>query len=85
MPEYAIKFTDPAGAVSYWPENFGFGVHKHAEELAGAKRFSDPEAAQRSLLSYINPPAFWNSEREHASRMREQFRRWKCEIIQIEA
>lgn len=80
MP-YVIKFTDPAGAVSYWPKGFGHTCHEHARDLAGAERFDTEARASRSLYGYIAPSAFWESERRHRAAMIEQFRRWQCEVV----
>ncbi|QIG97694.1 MULTISPECIES: hypothetical protein [Bradyrhizobium] len=59
MP-HVIRFTDPAGAVSFWPKGFGFSSHAHAPTMDGAEHFADAARAQRSLNGYVNPPAFWN-------------------------
>ena len=80
MP-YAIKFTDPAGVVSYMPEGFGHSCHAHVPDVASAWKLDGEAQAQRILNGYVNPPAFWNSERAHAEKMRAKFRNWKCEII----
>ena len=78
---FVIRFIDPSGATSYWPEGFGFTAHAHAADLADAKQFADRKIAQRSLNGYVNPPAFWESERRHARLMQEKFRNWKFEVI----
>jgi hypothetical protein len=80
---FVIRFIDPSGAVSYWPEGFGFTAHAHAADLADAKPFADQSSAQRSLNGYVNPPAFWESERRHARLMQDKFRNWKFEVMQL--
>ena len=80
---FVIQFIDPAGAASYWPEGFGFSAHAHAVNLADAKRFADQKSAQRSLNGYVNPAAFWESERRHARQMQDKFRNWKFEIKEV--
>jgi hypothetical protein len=82
MP-YVIRFIDPAGAVTYWPPGFGFTSHEHASTLEAAERFTDEIIAQRHLNGYVHPPAFWNSEREHAEKMHQQFRNWRYEVITL--
>ena len=76
-----IRFTAPNGAVTYWPKGFGFDSHEHTANIADAERFEDRARAERSLRGYLFPPAFWNSERQHAERMRAKFRGWKCEVV----
>jgi hypothetical protein len=83
--EYAIRFTSPAGVVSWYPKGFGHTCHEHATDVSAAERFDSEAKANRSLYGYISPPAFWNSERQHAEKMRQQFRNWKCEIVPLGA
>jgi hypothetical protein len=78
---FAIRFTDPRGVVSWYPEGFGYTSHAHATDASKAARFESEAKASRSLYGYISPPAFWNSERAHAEKLRQQFRNWKCEIV----
>lgn len=78
---FAIRFTSPQGVVSYWPKGFGFSSHKYAENLTDAELFADETKAARQLQGYLYPPAFWNSERQHAQNMLDQMRGWKSEII----
>jgi hypothetical protein len=82
MP-YVIRFTNPAGEVTYMPEGFGFTSHAHVSELALAARFEDPRHAQQRLSGYILPDAFWDSERRHRELMIEKFRGWKCEVVKL--
>lgn len=79
--KYIIRFTKPGGIVEYWPRDYGFRVHKHTADVAEAERFDTYAAAQRSLSGYINPPAFWESERQHANAVREKVKNWICEVI----
>lgn len=76
-----IRFTAPDGEVFYWPRGFGYEAHEYACELAGAEVFPTRDGAARRLDGYLHPPAFWNSEREHAARVAEEMRGWKCEVV----
>lgn len=81
---HIIRFKDPTGQVSYWPKGFGFTSHKHAETVDNAERFESAATAWRRVSGYVNPPAFWESERRHAELMRIQFRGWSYFVENIE-
>jgi hypothetical protein len=81
--EYAIKFTDPKGVVSWYPKGFGHTCHEHAADAAKAETFPDERTAAKRLMGYINPPAFWNSERRHSELMRQKFRNWQCDVVPV--
>jgi hypothetical protein len=83
MISFIIKFTDPNGVISYMPVGFGFDAHEHTSNEAQAERFDNEAVAWRALYNYVNPPAFWNSERQHRKNMQEQFRGWKYEVVSI--
>lgn len=82
MP-FAIRLTPPKGAPEYIPPGFGFTAHAHVTDEAAAERIETRALAERRLWNYIDPPAFWNSERRHNALMREKFRGWKCEVIEL--
>lgn len=81
---YIIRFTDPHGAVTYFPFEFGFTVHEHTADIRQARTFTEKPAAYRSLYGYIHPMGFWESERSHAANMRAKFRTWACEVIEAD-
>lgn len=80
---YIIQMTNPQGVKEYMPENFGFGVHEHTNDINHAWRFTTREAAGRVLQGYINPPAFWESERRYRDLQRQKFKNWKCEVVSV--
>lgn len=78
---HIVRMTPPNGPPEYWPERFGHGVHEHATDVARAHRFPDAASAIAAMNGYRWPPAFWESERRHAERMRQKFAGWKFEAI----
>jgi hypothetical protein len=81
-----IRFTDPHGAVSYWPKGYGFTSHALTHDAGEAEHFADAKSAERRIYHYrFNPNSFWESEREHQRRTIEKYKNWIIEAVVSEA
>lgn len=81
MTGFIICMTPLNGTPEYWPEGFGFSVHKHATRCEDAKVFTSESEAWHRANNYRWPPAFWESERRHRDLMEKKFRGWKFEVL----
>ena len=83
MP-HAIKIENETG-THYWPKNYGFGVHAFTQDISQAEQFETEAKANARIVSYRYPSlrAFWNSEREYATRHENKTRHWRFDVVTV--
>lgn len=82
-PQWIVAMVRPDGGREYIPEGFGFTCHAHVTDRSLAKRHATQADATRSIVAYWFPPAFWESERQHALIMAERFKGWRYEVERV--
>lgn len=80
---FIASMVEPNGNVLYLPKGFGFTNHAWALDASQAEVFETEGAARQRLLAFIQPPAFWESERKHQQLMREKYGKNKINIIAL--
>lgn len=70
---FIASMIEPSGKVLYLPKGFGFTAHEWATDASDAEVFGTEGQARQRILAFIQPPAFWGSERKHKELMQEKY------------